>query len=93
MNEITEEIINYTKAKHTYKKWYIGLTDNTKEIRKYFQNKTKIVCAYFQAWPCKNKIEARKILKEFENLDFIICKKTPNPIIFIFLPIFPMLSP
>lgn len=87
MHEITQKIIKYTKAKYTlnYNKWYIGLTDNPKQTKKDFQTKNKIVCAYFKTWSCRNKTEARKILKEFEVFDFIIRKKTPKPIIFVFL--------
>ena len=87
MYKLTEKILKYTEAKYTldYCKWYIGLTDNPKETKKDFQNKNKIVCAYFKTWPCKNKTEAKKILKEIEIFDFIICKKTPKPIIFVFL--------
>jgi hypothetical protein len=87
MHKITEKIFKYTKSKYTldYCKWYIGLTDNPKETKKEFETKNKIICAYFKTWPCKNKTEARKILKEFEIFNFVICKKTPKPIIFIFL--------
>ncbi len=87
MHEITQKIIKYTKTKYTlnYNKWYIGLTDKPKQIKKEFQTKNKIVCAYFKTWLCKNKTEAKSILKEFEKFDFIIDKKTPKPIIFAFL--------
>lgn len=87
MHKLTKRIINYTQAKYTlnYSKWYIGLTDNPRETKKEFQNKYQIICAYFKSWHCKNKTEARKILKEFEKTDFITCKKTPKPIIFTFL--------
>ena len=87
MHKLTERIIKYTKAKYTldYCKWHIGLSDNPKETKKEFQTKNKIICAYFKSWHCNNKTEARKILKDFENSDFIVCKKTPKPIIFTFL--------
>lgn len=89
MHKITEKILKYTKSKYTldYCKWYIGLTDNPKETKNEFQTKNKIICAYFKSWPCKNKTEAREILKEFENSTFIICKKTPKLFIFTFLSI------
>ena len=86
MNEITEEIIKPIKSKYTfnYKKWYIGLSANPKETKKEFESKNKIVCVYFKIWPCKNKTQAKKILKELEPLGFTLCKKTPNSIIFVF---------
>ena len=87
MHKLTEKILKYTKAKYTldYCKWYIGFTDNPKETKKDFENKNKIICAYFKTWSCKNKIEAKEILKEIKKFNFIICKKTPKPFIFIFL--------
>ena len=87
MHEITQKIIQYTKGKYAlnYNKWHIGLTDDPKMTKKDFENKNKIVCAYFKIWPCKNKTEAKRILKEFDTTDFITCKKTPKNIIFVFL--------
>lgn len=87
MHEITQKIIKYTKAKYTlnYNKWYIGLTDDPKATKKEFEIKNKFVCTYFKIWPCKNKTEAKRILKEFDSTDFITCKKTPKNIIFVFL--------
>ena len=87
MHDLIYKIISYTQAKYrcTYNKWYIGLTDNPKETRKEFESKNKIICTYFKTWSCKNKTQARKILEEFKDFNFIICKKTPKPLIFIFL--------
>lgn len=89
MNEITEKIINHIKSKYTfnYKKWYIGLSANPKETKKEFESINKIVCEYFKFWSCKNKSQAKKILKELEPLKTTLCKKTPQPIIFAFLSI------
>jgi len=89
MQEITEKIITHIKTKYTftYKKWYIGLTDNPQKTKKEFESTNKIVCEYFKFWPCKNKNQARKILKELEPLGTTICRKTPKPIIFTFLSI------
>ena len=62
-----------------------------KKIKKEFQTKYKIVCEYFEYWICKNKTEAKRILKELQDLkknqgyDFTICEKAPKPMIFIFL--------
>ena len=86
MHEITQKILKYTKSKYTlnYNKWYIGLTEDPKTTKNEFETKNKIVCAYFKTWPCKNKTEAKKILKELEPFGITICKKTPNSIIFAF---------
>ena len=87
MHKLTEKILKYTKAKYTldYCKWYIGFTDNPKETKKEFQNKYKIICAYFKTWSCKNRTEAREVLKELGIFNFVICKKTQKPFIFVFL--------
>lgn len=89
MEELTQKIIAYMKDRHTtdYKKWHIGLTEEPKNIKKEFQKSNEIVCEYFKYWPCKNKTQAKKILKELEPFGFTICKKTPAPIIFVFLSI------
>lgn len=44
MHEITQKIIQYTKAKYTlnYNKWHIGLTDDPKMTKKEFETKNKM---------------------------------------------------
>ncbi len=89
MEELTQKIISYMKEKYTAnnKKWYIGLTDEPKDIKKEFQKSKEIVCEYFKSWPCKNKTQGKKILKELSIFDFTICKKIPATFIFVFLAI------
>lgn len=89
MEELSQKIIAYMRAKYTTnnKKWHIGLTEEPKNIKKEFQKSKEIVCEYFKYWPCKNKTQAKRILKELEPLGFTVCKKTPAPTIFVFLSI------
>ena len=89
MEKLTQKIIDYINSKYTYnyKKWNIGFTNNIKEIKKELKNKNEIVCEYFKSWPCKNKTQAKQILKEISPLGFNIYNKTPTLIIFVFLAI------
>ena len=93
MHDFTLMILRHISSKndHPDKLWHIGLTDDPRKTKKEFQTKYKIVCEYFDYWHCKNKTEAKRILKEIEDLNknqgynFTICEKTPKPMIFIFL--------
>lgn len=87
MEELTQKIINYMKEKYSanYKKWYIGLSEDPKSIKKEFQKSNEIVCEYFKFWPCRNKTQAKRILKELTPLGFSVCKKDPALFVFVFL--------
>ena len=75
----------YDKNNIFYPQWHIGYGNNIKEIKQEYKNKSEIICEYCKVWSCKNKTQAKTVLKEIRTFGLTFCKTSPQSDIFIFL--------